>query len=188
MAEPTMYPNFYFVLDLTTKSWTKGILCQRKQIRSVEGIQVKRCPPEEKMHLQETAHTCGNNEHSITPQLMVTDELVNVSLPEFPEIKTTQSSHFYVLECLANFDILTLISLPIFRKTKAGLCIKGVTHLYYDHGDTDSPAGHSLTSKALLLSSFCHHLGFLGNSSVEKYSFSPLQTLRHKQHTSRMAR
>lgn len=44
----------------------------------------------------------------------------------------TQSLDFHVPECLANADILTLISLPIFRKgegTKLGFVLKErVTH------------------------------------------------------------
>lgn len=83
-----------------------------------------------------------------------------------------------MLESLANFDILTIISLPIFRKAegeKVDFVLKGRHSLYYDPVGAGNTAIHSLPSKALWLSSFFHHLGFLGNSPMEKH-FSLAET------------
>lgn len=146
-------------------------LCWRKQIRSIEGIHVQWYSPEEKMQLQEVARTCSNKGHSIIPQLMVTDELRNAALPQFPRNKTTQCFHFYVSECLANFD--PYFSSHTQEDKSMDFVLKEWHTLYYDHRDTDSTAGHSLTSKALLLSSFCHHLGLLGNIAMEKILSPP---------------
>lgn len=73
----------------------------------------------------------------------------------FQETKT-QCFHLCVPECLANFDILTLITLPIFRKAegeKLSFALKEWHTLYYDCMDTNNTAVHSVPTKALLLSS-----------------------------------
>lgn len=101
---------------------------------------------------------------------------------EFPGDKDTVLSPLCD-RMFGKFGILTLITLPIFRKAegeKLSFALKEWHTLYYDCVDTNNTAVHSVPVKALLLSSWHPHLGFLGNNLM-KQSFSPLQKLRHKQ-------
>lgn len=65
-------------------------------------------------------------------QLLVTEGSINATMSLSCQETMTPSLDFYVPECLAHFDILTLISLPIFSKgegTKLGFVLKErVTH------------------------------------------------------------
>lgn len=69
---------------------------------------------------------------STRTQLLVMEGSISARMSLSCQETMTQSLDFYVPECLANFDILTLISLPIFRKgerTKLGFVLKErVTH------------------------------------------------------------
>lgn len=114
---------------------------------------------------------------TIILQLMVIDGLTNAT----PALGFQETMTVLSLLCARvfgkfwHFDHHFSSYIQEGRGEKVDFLLKGRHSLYYDPVGTGSTSIHSLSSKALWLSSFSHHLGFLGNSPMEKH-FSHTET------------